>query len=413
MTKGSPGHSRKDAASRATRADLTRPRHSGAHARVTNIELFFDLVFVFAVTQLSHTLAHDLSASGAVHGLVLFLAVWWVWIYTTWVTNWIDPDKTPVRLLLVALMLAGLVLSSSIPEAFGAKGLGFAAAYAFMQVGRSAFMIWALGSNPGNRRNFQRITSWLGFAAVFWITGAMVEGNARIGLWATGLAIEYVAAWLGFWTPGLGRSRTGDWDVEGAHIAERCSLFIIIALGESILVTGATFAGLAWTPPTVASFVVAFAGSVANWWIYFDTGAERGTAHISQSGDPGRAARLVYTYIHLLIVGGIIVSAVGDELLLAHPDAAADGKAISVILGGPALYLVGNLLFKRVVSGRSRSPLSHIVGLGLLGCLAFLAPELGLLALGSATSFVLVVVAAWETISLRGGAAVSLEADHA
>ena len=144
-----------------------RTREHRGHARVTYVELFFDLVFVFAVTQLSHLLLKDLTLLGVLRTGLLFLAVWWVWIYTSWVTNWLDPERTPVRLLLFVLMLAGLVLSTSIPEAFGPRGLAFAAAYAFMQVGRSLFMIWALGeASPRNRRNFERITVWLAAACM-------------------------------------------------------------------------------------------------------------------------------------------------------------------------------------------------------------------------------------------------------
>lgn len=400
----------------ASGSDLLRPRHAAGHAKVTNIELFFDLVFVFAVTQLSHSLLKDLTLSGAVHTLVLFLAVWWVWIYTTWVTNWLDPDKTPVRLLLITLMLAGLVLAASIPEAFHAKGISFAAAHVFMQVGRSAFMIWALRkANGDNRRNFQRITCWLGLAGLFWLAGALVEGQARLGIWGFALALEYAGPSLGFATPGLGRSRSRDWDVEGAHMAERCALFIIIALGESVLVTGATFADHAWTPGFVSAFVFAFLGSVATWWIYFDTGAEQGSAKISASADPGRTARLVYTYIHLLIVGGIIVSAVADDLVLAHPDAPAEGAAAAAIIGGTSIYLMGNILFKWAICGRL--PLSHLAGLVSLAILVWPAPMLTTLALGGATTFVLVVVAVWETISLhpreRAKTAMSLDIDRA
>jgi hypothetical protein len=134
------------------------------------------------------------------------------------------------------------VLSTSIPDAFGSRALTFAGAYVFMQLGRSLFMLWALrGHNPGNYRNFLRVNAWLVLSAVFWIAGALAQDNARVALWATALAVEYLSPSIGFWTPGLGRSTTADWDVEGGHMAERCALFIIIALGESVLVTGATF----------------------------------------------------------------------------------------------------------------------------------------------------------------------------
>jgi len=328
------------------------------------------------------------------------LAVWWVWIYTSWVTNWLDPERAPVRLLLFSLMLAGLILSASLPEAFGAKGLSFAIAYVFMQAGRSAFVLWALGdASPGNTRNFQRITAWLTFAGIFWIIGGFAQDTVRLAWWSFALGLEYLAPSVGFWTPGLGRSTTSDWDVEGGHLAERCSLFIIIALGESVLVTGAAFAGLAWTPETTSAFAVDFAGSVAMWWIYFDTGAERGASLIEASENPGRLARLVYTYIHLLIVAGIIVSAVADDLVLAHPAGHAQFEALAIILGGPAIYLAGNAVFKWAICGRW--PLSHLAGLTMLIALISVAAALSALALGAATSVILVIVAAWEWRSLR------------
>ena len=384
------------------RRDLLRPRH--AKARVTNIELFFDLVFVFAITQLSHSLLKELTLSGAIHAALLFLAVWWVWIYTCWVTNWLDPEQAPVRLLLFALMLAGLILSASIPEAFGTKGIFFAAAYVSMQVGRSVFVLWGLGdASPGNTLNFQRITAWLIFSGFFWIAGACAPGTARLAWWTLALGLEYVSPSLGFWTPGLGRSAAGDWDVEGGHLAERCSLFIIIALGESVLVTGAAFAGLAWTPAMLAAFAADFAGSIAMWWLYFDTGAGRGAALIEASENPGRLARLVYTYIHSLIVAGIVVSAVADDLVLADPAGLAAPAARAVILGGPALYLAGNALFKWAVYGRP--PLSHIAGLAMLLLAVPVAPGLSFLTLGAATTLILASAAIWEWNSLRQGSA--------
>ena len=382
-------------------ASLLRVRHGHDHTRVTYVELFFDLVFVFAITQLSHTLLEHLSLKGLLQTTLLLMAVWWVWIYTSWVTNWLDPDKTPVRLLLFALMLAGLVLSTSIPQAFDSKGIAFAGAYVFMQLGRSVFMLRALkGHNAGNYYNFQRIICWLGLSALFWIAGGFAQGDARFALWGIALLIEYAGPSFRFWTPGLGASTTSDWDVEGGHLAERCGLFVIIALGESVLVTGATFAKLAWTPVTMAAFLVAFVGSVAMWWIYFNIGAERASRHISASDDPGSMARLAYTYLHLVLVAGIIVVAVGDELVLAHPTGHADVKTAAVLLGGPALYLIGNLLFKR--TSAKHFPLSHLVGLGLLALLVPAAAVASPLLLSCATTLVLIMVAIWETRSLTG-----------
>ena len=379
---------------------LLRARGSHEDSKVTFVELFFDLVFVLAVTQLSHSLLHHLTVAGLIETTLLLMAVWWVWVYTSWVTNWLDPGRTPVRLMLFALMLAGLVLSTSIPDAYGARGLAFAGAYVFMQVGRSLFTLWALrGGNPDQYRNFQRISCWLALSGVFWIAGGLAEGNARLGMWVVALVVEYVSAAVGFWTPRLGRSTTADWDIEGGHMAERCGLFIIIALGESILVIGSAFGKLPWTTVTVAAFLSAFIGSVAMWWIYFNIGAEAGSRRIAGSSDPGRLARIAYTYMHLPLVAGIIGAAVGDELVLAHPTGHLDGKTAAALLGGPALYLVGNLMFKRTIA--DRPALSHMVGLALLAATIALVPFVEPLTYSLATTSVLVLVAVWETLSLR------------
>ncbi|HEX6091698.1 MAG TPA: low temperature requirement protein A [Dongiaceae bacterium] len=387
----------------ASARNLLRPRGGHESGKVTYVELFFDLVFVFAVTQLSHLLLHHFSLTGAFETLLLLMPVWWVWVYTSWVTNWVDPQQAPVRLMLFLLMLAGLVLSTSIPEAFESMGLVFAAAYVFMQVGRSLFMLWALRRHDrGNFRNFQRITTWLAVAGAFWIAGGVMEGEARIALWLIGLVIEYTGPSAGFYVPGLGRSTTADWKVEGAHMAERCGLFIIIALGESILVTGATFAELAWSAAEVTAFLSAFAGSVAMWWIYFNFGAETASRSIAHSSDPGRLARLAYTYLHLPLVAGIIVAAVADELVLAHPGGHAGIGALAVTVGSAALYLLGNALFKRTIYGRL--PLSHLAGLALLLLLLMLTAAMPVwtpLALSLATTAILIVVAVWETVSLK------------
>jgi len=371
--------------------------------RVGTVELFFDLVFVFAVTQLSHFLLEHPTPVGAVQAALLLVAVWWVWIYTSWVTNWLDPERIPVRLCLFALMAAGLLLSSSIPDAFGARGPVFAGAYVFNQIGRTLFFLWAVRDGPDPMtRNFQRILCWLLLSSVFWIAGALAEGDARLAWWAVALALEVLSPSLYFWVPGLGRSRIADWNVDGAHMAERCALFVIIALGESLLVTGATFAQLAWNAVAAVGLGVAMVGSVAMWWVYFDTGAERASHRIRHAADPGRQARLAYTYLHLLIVAGIIVAAVGDELVLTHPDHLA-GAGAAAILGGPALYLLGNALFKWVTNDRRGPPLSHLAGLALLAALVpvALGHHASALALSAATTGVLVLVAAWESLALR------------
>jgi low temperature requirement protein LtrA len=384
----------------AARINHLRARGRHADSRVTYVELFYDLVFVFAVTQLSHGLLEHLTPLGALQTAVLMLAVWWAWIDTAWITNWLNPDRTAVRVMLFGLMLSGLVLAASIPKAFEERALAFALAYALGQLGRGLFMLWALKNHDaGNFRNFIRIIVWQAGSALFWIAGAIAHGPQRLGLWAIAAGIDTAAPVLGFWVPVLGRSETTDWQVEGSHIAERCSLFVIIALGESVLVTGATFAGLTWTAEHIGAFLVAFTGSVAMWVIYFNIGAERASHLIASSQDPGRLARSGYTYLHILIVAGIIVAAVGDDLALHHPGNRNDIGTAAVLIGGPALYLLGNMLFKRLSA--PYMPLSHMVGLAMLVLLIPAVPLTTPLLLSSATTAVLIVVAAWESISLR------------
>ncbi|MDY7508228.1 low temperature requirement protein A [Ralstonia wenshanensis] len=365
------------------------------HHRVTNIELFFDLVFVFAVTQLSHLLIGNFTLQGGAQALLLMLAVWWVWIFTSWVTNWLDPDKLAIRMLMLVLMTGGLLLSASLPQAFGSRGLAFALAYVFMQFGRTVFFLWAVrGESLPMRRNFQRIATWLGISAVLWLAGGLSDGSVRWVCWIIALTIEWLGPSMGFYTPGLGRSTTNDWNVEGGHMAERCSLFIIIALGESVLVTGSTFAGLDWTAENIAAMAMSFIGSLAMWWLYFDTIAERGAHTMSHSADPGRLARLAYTYIHVVLVAGIIVGAVADEFVLAHPVGHAHEGTTLAVLGSAALYLLGNLLFKWAIFGRLRP--AHVVGLVVLGGAWLPAGELPALAVSALATGVLCGTAAWE-----------------
>jgi low temperature requirement protein LtrA len=192
-----------------------------------------------------------------------------------------------------------------------------------------------------------------------------------------------------------------DWNVDGGHMAERCALFVIIALGESLLVTGATFAELTWDLPTLVAFFSAVLGSILMWWLYFDTGAERAQHRIVHAGDPGRTARSAYTYVHIVIVAGIIVCAVADEVVLMHPLHGTTAGLLTV-LGGPACYLIGAAWFKWLTNDRRTPPLSHMVGLVLFAMLAWptLTHAITPLVCGIATTLVFAVVAGWETVAL-------------
>ncbi|WP_292082615.1 MULTISPECIES: low temperature requirement protein A [unclassified Brevundimonas] len=380
-------------------ASLMRARRAGEHAKVGFVELFFDLVFVFAITQVSHLLLAHLTPLGALEAAILLAAVWWVWIDTSWITNWLDPERGPVRLMLFGLMAAGLVMSTSLPSAFGDKGLAFACAFAAIQVGRSLFTLWAVRGSPVQKANFLRISAWSLLGAIFWIGGGLAEGQTRLLIWLVALLLEFTAPAVGYVVPGLGRSNTAEWDVEGAHLAERVGLFVIICLGESIVVTGATFAGLTWTAPVVVAFASALTTAITMWWLFFNEAHEAAAETFVHASDPGAIARRVYTYCPIIVVAGIVVTAVGDELALAHPLGATTMATTAVLLGGPLLFLLGTSLSILAIWGRIAWP--RVAGIGLLAAAAVVAPLLQPLVLTLVSTVVLVLAAIWESVEGR------------
>ncbi|NRN14910.1 MULTISPECIES: low temperature requirement protein A [Serratia] len=381
--------------------NLLRVR-DGQGASVSFSELLFDLIYVFAVTQLSHYLLHHLTLTGALETLLLWFAVWLAWQYTAWVTNWFNPDTRQIRLLLFAIMLLGLFAAAALPQAFGERGLIFALFYVAIQVGRSVTVLRLLAPGHPLKRNFHRILGWLCISAVFWIAGGLAEGNTRLALWAVAVLCEYVSPMFGFRLPVLGRSdSSSEWTIEGHHLAERCQLFVIVALGETILITGATLSEMeSWNLPVLIASLVAFLGSLAMWWVYFDTSSKAGSHAISQAENPGQLGAYFH-YVHVALVGAIIVCAVANELVIAHPDGRIQNATAAVLLLGPALYLFANALYKRLVY--HRFPLSHLVGLLALAVLAPVAYFTDLLMVNGLTTLIMVVVAVWESIS-RGRA---------
>ena len=371
-------------------------RDHSSHARVTNEELFFDLIYAFAITQLSHRLLEGLTLIGAIQTLVLWFAVWLGWQYTCWVTNWFNPENLRMRLMLFALMLIGLVMSACIPAAFAEAGLAFALCYAAIQVGRTVFVLLSLPRGHALVPNFRRILGWVLISAALWIAGGLSDGTVRLGFWIAGVLAEYIAPMIGFALPVLGRSATTEWTIEGGHLAERNQLFVMIALGESVLATGGTFSQSPHLDaPTLIALFVGFAGSVAMWWIYFDTASEDGTHAITHSTDPGRIGAYFH-YIHVTLIAGIIVAAVADELVIHHPGEHIDLPAMLVLIGGPLIYLVGNALYKRIVYGWV--PPSHIAGSVMLILLAPFAFATDRLMVGGLTSGIMIVVAAWQSL---------------
>jgi len=371
-------------------AGLLRTREGAA--RVTNVELFFDLVYVFAVTQLSHFLLAHPTAAGALHATVLLAMVWLAWAYTAWVTNWLDPERIPVRLLLIVLAMVSLVMSAALPTAFGRFGILVGGAYAVMQVGRSLFMVIVLRGEP-LRANFQRILAWCLVSGTLAVIGGL--GPARVWLWLAAVCVDLAGGMAGFYTPGLGRSATTEWTIEGSHIAERCQAFVLIALGESIVVIGATLSRLlpeSVTGAQAAAFVTALVGSASLWWLYFDRSAGDAARVIAASADPGRMGRTAYHLVHPVMIAGIIVVAAADEVVLSAPGAVGAAPTAWLVLGGTALFIGGHAAFKyavwRVV------PWSRLAALAALGLLGLAAPVLPALALGLCAAAVVIAVIA-------------------
>jgi low temperature requirement protein LtrA len=331
---------------------LQRRRAGGEGQRATALELFYDLVFVFAITQVSHLLLEHLTLAGAGQSLLVLLVVWWSWNYTTWVTNELDPEAVSVRLLMIALMLASLLMAVAIPQAFGDRALLFAGSYVAIQVGRHLFLTFAAAERGTiERERAGRILTWFVVAGVLWIAGALVEGEARIVLWMLALALDYGAPLVTFRVPGLPRVAPEAWEVGTEHFAERFGLFVIIALGETIVITGATTADLDLDTARIVAFGMAFLVTAALWWLYFTSVARIARRHLELADDRTLLARDAYTYLHVVMVAGVILSAVGDELVIAHPTEVLPAPEVAAVVGGPAIYLLAHALFRLRMTG--------------------------------------------------------------
>lgn len=315
--------------------------------RATSLELFYDLVFVFSVTQVSHLLLNHLTWEGVGQSALVLMVVWWSWNYTTWVTNELDPESVVVRLMLIAVMLGSLIMAVAIPEAFGDRALWFAGAYVAIQCGRHAFLAFAAaGHGTPERERAERILVWFAFAGIFWIAGALADGSTRTVLWLIALTIDWTAPFHLYWVPWMGRVPPETWTVRTSHFSERFQLFVIIALGESIVLTGAPTSELELTLGRIVAFSIAFLTTAAMWWLYFNYVATIAERRLELSPIRTKLARDGYTYLHVLLIAGVIVSAVGDELTIAHPDEVLPATEVAVSVAGPAIYLLGHSLFR-------------------------------------------------------------------
>jgi low temperature requirement protein LtrA len=371
-----------------------RPR-DGEEQRTTASELFFDLVYVFAVTQLSHLVINGgLRVAAMGRAAFLLVVVWWAWIYTTWMVNWFDPRSVVVRVVLLGVALASLLMSAAIPTALTGHAALFAGAYVALQVGRNLAGMLLLRRGEPLRPLFELVVAWSCASGVLWIAGTLVASSARFALWGPALAVDLIAPWVGFRTPWLGRSRTEDWDVEGGHFADRFQAFLIIALGESIVVTGATASARGLSIEVGFALACAFLITGALWWLYFDEVAEQAQRHIAESEDPGRLARDAYTYLHLPIVAGIIMVAIADDLLIAHPGRRLDAAGVVMMVAGPAVYLLGESLVRvRMTSSLNPQRLLTVIALALLGALG---RHLSALALSAGVAAILTGLTVWD-----------------
>jgi low temperature requirement protein LtrA len=363
--------------------------------RTTPVELFWDLVFVFAITQVSALLAHDLSWAGFGRGMLVLALVWWGWSAFVWVTNADDPDVPRFRAVLLVGMALAFLVALAVPHAFGDDATFFTCVYAalrFLHLG-----LYVDASRRGNA-SFAAIAGFgitviIGMALL--IVGSRLGDPARTALWAAAVAIDYAGpAWLT-------RERLrGLQRVAVAHFAERYSLFIIICLGESIVAIGVGAAGRALDAELVLGVALALLVTMGLWWTYFDHVAAEAEEHLGAHDEPVLAAADGYSYLHLVLVAGIIVFAVGAKHAVAHVDDPLSDAARLALCGGVALYLVGHIAFRLRMAGAP----SPEKGMAAAACMVVFAAAGGLPAWAAAgmVAAVLAVLGARETAVERG-----------
>jgi low temperature requirement protein LtrA len=313
---------------------------AGAERRTTPAELFWDLVFVFAVTQVTTLLHHDLSWPGFGRAMLALALVWWAWSAFVWAMNSHDPDELRVRGVLFVAMIFTFIVALSLPDAFSEEAMVFALAYTAVRVLHVGLYVAA------SRRANARRAAIAGFAATVAISmalllaGSVVGDPARTWLWVTAAAIDYAGpAWL------TREQLRGIQQVAVSHFAERYSLFIIICLGESIIAIGVSAAGRDLNTELATAVALAMLVTVGLWWAYFDHVAGQAQSRLAAHHEPVLAAADAYSYLHLLLVSGIIVSAIGLKASVGHPAEPLSDGARLALCGGVALYLAGHLAF--------------------------------------------------------------------
>ncbi|MDX1659939.1 MAG: low temperature requirement protein A [Nitriliruptorales bacterium] len=311
---------------------MRRPVRLQHEQGVTFVELFFDLVFVYAVTQLTSSVLHDLTWPGVGHAALLFWLVWWAWTQFTWTLNLADTEHALIRLPVLAATAAAFFLAQAVPDAFGDAGLWFASSYVTVRLLGLGLQEWIgrVGERPS-----AALDRWVGLSLVgllLVLTGGIVEGDLRVWLWGGALAADLVAATL------AGES---EWEIVPGHFAERHGLIVIIALGESLIAAGVATADVERGGLFALTATGAVLATCALWWTYFGTLHERLAEALSETAHRGSFARDVYSFWHAIVVFGVIGIAVGFEEAIAHPAdplPAAAGWSLAV---GAVLFVGG------------------------------------------------------------------------
>ena len=352
--------------------------------RVTPLELFFDLVFVFALTQVTAMLAEDSTDGGLVHALLVLVALWWAWSAYAWLTNNVDPNGTPQRIVVFTAMGAMLIAALAVPQAFGDEAMVFALAYLAVRLAHiGLFLVGA--ADAAHRRSILRYTptSVLGPALI--VVAAAIGGDAQVALFGVALALDLAGPYF---------SGTSGWVLSPGHFAERYSLIVIIALGESIVAIGVGAEGLALDAGELVAAALGVAASAAMWWLYFDViavVAER-VLHERTGREQLELARDAYSYLHFLMVAGIVFFALGVKKTLQHVGDELGTVPAICLAGGLGLYLLGHVLFRLRVRG-TLNPQRTVAALACipLAAVATAVPALLALALTAALVCGLVV----------------------
>ena len=367
-------------------------RRAERKQRVTPLELLFDLVVVFAVTQVTTFLARNPTWGGLLRGTLLLGAIWWAWSAYAWLTNTLDPEEGAVRLAVLAAAAAMLVVSLAAPGAFGSDGVIFAVAY--MVVRALHLVLFAIASR-GDRDLFQAVMRTLPgstIAPVLLVVAGVLHGSSQLALWGAALVILYLS-------PLVGHMR--GFRVSPAHFVERFGLIIIIALGESIVAIGVGARGLPLDAGVIGAALLGIVVVACLWWSYFDWVVYVAQARLAEVTGAQRAAfaRDAYSYLHLPMVGGIVLFAFGLKTTLPHVARSLSTVPALGLVGGIALYLLAHVAFRlRIGGGLGRGrPIASVVLLGLLP-VATVVPAVAALGLVAA---VCVSLIAYEALRYR------------